>query len=415
MSAGIETEGRSRAGTSTIAGGKIQIVDLNAIQTRLGPKWPKMAALVHKYFETAIKSELSPGDNFCQRGELEYLITFPNVTLAEARLKCLAISQCVCERLFGKDGEELVIRSLTAPLDSFDFHDAEDRERAATFLENQGEESLCARGGENPNNPARRVLSLSLGDEYRHQLCAGQPAFVYRPFWDSQKLVLLSYLAQPLPETCPPYVRFHAPATAFPLEPAQCELDILCLRAAQARIQAVKNGGGRLLIAVPLHFTTLCRPRYWRSYCNAASSMPAENLVDLLFLLHGIDSGVPNVRLNQELPKLVSLTRRIFCLAEEVGQIQRQFHNTGVQAIGIAARAGEPERALIERLHRLHAATRTSGAETFLLGASRRSVVVNAIGAGIRYVEGPAMKAPTAEPRFAVAHNILDYYRLAAA
>ena len=169
-------------------------------------------------------------------------------------------------------------------------------------------------------------------------------------------------------------------------------------------------------MVVPLHFATLCRPRYWQSYRAAAASIPAGNLADLQFLLHGIDSGVPNLRLNQELPKLVALTKRIFCVAEEVGLIQRQFHNTGVQGIGIAARAGEPERALIERLHRLHAAAaRTSNAETFLLGAPKRSVVTNAIGAGIRFVEGPAMKAPTAEPRFAVAHNIFDYYRLAAA
>lgn len=413
MGAGTETETRSRA---TVAGGKIQLVDLNAIQQRLGPKWPKMAELVHKYFEAAITNELSTGDSFRQRGEMEYLVTFPDLTLAEARLKCLAIAKAVCARLFGNEGEEIVIRTLIAPLDCLNLREADDRSRADQALEDQGEESLCGREGEKPRDAPRKMLSLSLGDESGHQLCVSRPSFVYRPLWDSQRSVVLAYLAQPLPETCPPYVRFLAPATAIPVEPAQCELDILCLQAAQARVRAVKQAGGRLLIVVPLHFATLCRPRYWQSYRAAAASIPAGDLADLQFLLHGIDSGVPNLRLNQELPKLVALTKRIFCLAEEVGLIQRQFHNTGVQGIGIAARAGEPERALIERLHRLHAAAaRTSGAETFLLGAPKRSVVTNAIGAGIRFVEGPAMKAPTAEPRFAVAHNIFDYYRLAAA
>ena len=71
-----------------------------------------MSALVHKYFEAAIKSELGPNDAFCSRGELEYLVTFHNTPLAEARLMCVAIAQFACERLFGKDGEDLVVRTL---------------------------------------------------------------------------------------------------------------------------------------------------------------------------------------------------------------------------------------------------------------------------------------------------------------
>src|SRR4051812_19417768 len=108
------------AESALIAGAKIQVLDLHVIQTRLGDKWQKMSALVHKYFEAAIKRELGPGDVFCHRGELEYLVAFRNMPLSEARLKCMAISQFACERLFGKDGEELVVRSLTAPVDPAD-------------------------------------------------------------------------------------------------------------------------------------------------------------------------------------------------------------------------------------------------------------------------------------------------------
>ena len=399
--------------SALVAGAKIQVLDLQVIQQRLGGKWQKMSTLVHKYFEAAIRSELGPNDTFCHRGELEYLVAFHNTPLAEARLKCMAISQFACERLFGKDGEDLVVRALTAPLDSADLNSINAQTQMNQNLEERGEEVLCTRSGEKTKIPPRRIIGVSLGDERRHQICAENTPFVFRPFWDSEKQVLISYLAQPFPETCLPTVRFYGPAVAVPVEPAQSELDVLCLKAAHQRIQAVRRAGRRLLIAAPLHFTTLSRRRYWHLYRESVLSIPADDLADFLFVLHGIDEGVPNVRLTQELPKLATFARRVFCVAQSANQIQRQFHNTSVQAVGLVARSGEPERMLIARLQKLHAATRASGIESFLLGATKRSVVINAIGAGVRYIEGSGMRPPVAEPQFAVAHDLADYYRLA--
>ena len=365
-----------------------------------------MSALVHKYFEAAIKSELGPNDAFCSRGELEYLVTFHNTPLAEARLKCVAIAQFACERLFGKDGEDLVVRTLTAPIDATDFNSPAEQSLVDRLLEERGEESLCTRNGEKPKTPPRRMIGVSLGDQRRHQISADRMPFVFRPFWDSERQVLISYLAQPLPETCLPTIPFDGPATAVPIEPVQSELDCLCLKAACQRIQAVRQAGGRLLIATPLHFTTLGRQRYWFSYRELLSSMSQEELADVIFLLHGVGDGVPNVRLVQELPKLTGFARRIFCLAQNADRIKRQFHNTNIQALGLLVRSGEPERVLVERLQKLHEATHAFGKESFLLGAMKRSTVINAIGAGIRYIEGVSMRRAVAQPQFAIAQGL---------
>jgi hypothetical protein len=403
---------RLRTDSSPMAGGKIQVLDLKSIRDRLGSKWPRMSHLVHRYFEAAIKNELLPGDCFATGGELEYLVAFRDVSLAEARLKCLAISQFVCDRLFGKDAEELIVRNLIAPLDPTDLTFVDDVARANEMLEEHGEEVFCNHTGERPKSPPRRILSVSLGDERRHQMSATQPPFVYRPFWDSEKQVVLSYLAQPFPETCGVQTRFHVPAVALPLEPAQCELDMLCLMEARRRMRMIRGAGGRLLVFVPLHFQTMSRQRYWALYRDAISALASNELTDLRFLIYGIDAGVPNVRLIQELPKLSAYIRGIFCLCADAALVHRQFNNTGIQAVGLAARPGEPEHYFIERLGRLHAATRSAGIESFVLGVTRRSTVVNAIGAGVRYIEGGGMRTAVADPRFAVAQDIVDYYRL---
>lgn len=403
---------QQQADCSPMAGGKIQVLDLKSIRDRLGSKWPRMSNLVHRYFEAAIKNELSPGDSFATGDELEYLVAFRNTSLAEARLKCLAISQFVCDRLFGKDAQELIVRNLIAPIDPTDLAFVDDVTRVNEMLEEHGDEVLCNRAGERSTLPPRRILSVSLGDERRHQISAAQPPFVYRPFWDSEKRVVLSYLAQPFPETCGFQTRFYVPAVALPLEPAQCELDLLCLMEAKRRVRTIRDVGGRLLVFVPLHFQTVSRQRYWGFYRNAISALAPDELIDLRFLIYGIDPGVPNVRLIQELPKLSAFSRGIFCLCADAALVHRQFNNTGIQAAGLAARPGEAEQNLIERLGRLHAATRSAGVESFVLGVTRRSTVVGAIGAGVRYIEGCGMRAALADPRFAVAQDIVDYYRL---
>ena len=89
--------------------------------------------------------------------------------------------------------------------------------------------------------------------------------------------------------------------------------------------------------------------------------MSQEELADVIFLLHGVGDGVPNVRLVQELPKLTGFARRIFCLAQNADRIKRQFHNTNIQALGLLVRSGEPERVLVERLQKLHEATHAFG------------------------------------------------------
>jgi hypothetical protein len=169
----------------------------------------------------------------------------------------------------------------------------------------------------------------------------------------------------------------------------------------------------RPLVALSAGYRSCPACEYWTQYREAISGAQSEDLTDLRFLIHGIDPGVPNVRLIQEFPKLSAFCRGVFCLSTEAALIQRQFYNTGIQGVGVVARPGEAETYLIERLGRLHAATRNSGLESFVLAASKPSTVVNAIGAGVRYIEGAGMRRAVADPRFAVAQDLLDYYRLA--
>ena len=51
-------------------------------------------------------------------------------------------------------------------------------------------------------------------------------------------------------------------------------------------------------------------------------------------------------------------------------------------------------------------------ARIFPAWRDKRSTVINAIGAGIRYIEGVSMRRAVAQPQFAIAQGLTDYCRM---
>jgi hypothetical protein len=143
--------------------------------------------------------------------------------------------------------------------------------------------------------------------------------------------------------------------------------------------------------------------------------VPPEHFRDIAFIVHGITPIVPNIRLTSELPKLKALSKQIYCLVEGAEGLAHQFRNTGIHAIGLTTRHDQEEREWVAKLNHLSREARASGFESFGFGAVRRSTAVNAVGAGVRYLEGKAVRPAVADPKYAFAHEIEDLYRLLAA
>jgi hypothetical protein len=397
--------------TQIVSASKIQMLGLAAIKERLGAKWERMSSLVHRYFEAAIEREMQPGDTFFHAGELTYLVLFRDATIAEAQLKCAAVIDDICRRLFGEEGEAISVRNLVAPIDALELTNAQDRLRLNAVLERDGRETVF--GNKTIRQPdAVQPLRVKAGSTLGgvHPVARDKPSFVYRPLWDTSRNVVLTYLCQPLPDTICANAAFSEPCTAIGGEDEQAALDMLVLRECLQRVSDLRRAGLRVLIAMPLHFTTLSRPRFWSRYSAAIDAGAPELLRDIAFMVHGFDAGVPNIRLVQEIPRLTRLSRHVFCLIDDEEGVGARFRNTGTYAIGLALSPGRSERAWIKRMSLLMREARGNALEVFTLGAASRSIAINAIGAGIRYLEGSSVRTAVADPRHAFAHKIEDLY-----
>lgn len=398
-----------------VSGGKIHVLGLEAIKTRLGDKWGRMSELVHRYFEAAIRREMAPGDSFAHTSELSYLVLFRGATIAEAQLKCSVVAKEVCKRLFGEDDKDVSVRSLTLPVDDIDLDVVITRESLDELLEKEGNETLFRVGAdiesEALDSTAPFRVRLDKHSDHIHSLPRDRPSFLYRPIWDSVRGVVLTYLCQALPATAYSAMTFSDLCVAAEGEEEQAEIDILALKDSLRRAKQLRNDGLRVQFAVPIHFNTLARSRLWREYSTVRHRVASEILKDFAFFIHGIEESVPNIRLVDELPKLSTLSKHLFCLIEEPHSVARQFRNTGISAVGLCYRKGSPERTWMNKLASLSKIARDGGLETFALGSMQRSVAVSAIGAGARYVEGGGVRRPVADPKFVYVHNVESLYQ----
>ena len=404
--------------TSPVASaGKIHLLDLGALKARLGNKWTRMAQHVQMFFEAAIRRALGPGDTFCAHEELSYLVMFRDLTPAEAELKCIAISEEVCRRLFGANGEHVSLRNLVAHVGLASAPSGPAARVALnSVLERDGKEVLVARGGE-PENEPHSIPAIDLrwalggGQFKRQRISLDEIGFVYRPLWDLTNQVVLTYLCQPIAASVP---QDKAGPMEFWLaegEEEQARLDLYILRECLERARRLRGEGLRIVLAVPVHFATISRTRSWRQYHDLLGQAPEAVRRDVAFVILGVDHGVPHVRLAQEIPKLSRMCYRVFCVVDRCDSVNSRFAKTGAHGVGAVLGAKDDDLQCAAQLKEVAQEAHSAAIDAFVLGLRSTSTTLLAMHAGIRYLEGSAVRPIVDDPRHGFAHGLEDLYR----
>ena len=193
-------------------------------------------------------------------------------------------------------------------------------------------------------------------------------------------------------------------------EDKQAARDRAVLRECASRTHELHRSGLRIMSGVSVALDTLSHSRLWASYSKDLQAMSPDIFRDLAFFVTGIGSGVPNIRLAQELPKLKRAARQIFCLVEDRGYIGTRFARTGTHAIGIALSLSETEAFSMSRIRELAQQGSDAALATFVLGVRSTSIMLFAIGQGVRYLEGAVIRPAVSDPRHAFAQSLEYVY-----
>ena len=97
---------------------KIQLVDLDAIKAELGERWQVIGDKVREVTERTIRRRLAPEDAYVAFDGDSYLLVFANLTEPQARIKAMAISNEIRQRMTGDFNlvERYWVRAFVADL-----------------------------------------------------------------------------------------------------------------------------------------------------------------------------------------------------------------------------------------------------------------------------------------------------------
>lgn len=385
--------------------GKLHLLDLTGIKSRMGERWERTSNLVERFFDGAIRRNLGPGDTFMRLDELSYILLLRDLSPQEAKVKCSAICEELSERLFGNQVHSASLRALVASLTSNAIPDDAPAEAFDEILERDGSETIVRIG------PAPAGANAASSERYDESNEPAPLKFKHRPIWDTTANVVVSYLCQ-IDGVPPPSNDLPGTVLAGP-ETRQANIDCAVLRECATRMQTVHRRGFRLIAGATVALDTLSYSRFWMQYSDELQKIPPALSRDFTFFVTGIDHGIPNIRLAQVLPKLSKYSRGVFCVLSDRGYVGTRFSRTAAHAIGIDLSGGNAETVSANRITELSQQAASAGLAAFVLGIPSTSILLHAMSHGIRYLEGPVIRPAVPEPRFAFAQSLGDIYACA--
>lgn len=432
--------------TPSLQASRLNIIGLTRVKEHFGDEWKRVADRADRISRNVIERHLDPGDIYATWGVDTYITVFARLSEQEARVKCYLIGNEIVRTLLGEDASEFlevktavsrvdgsidlrtigslqqmfegaeVISPLAPPHDASasvpavaavpapaatpkDMAAALAAETGHTFVPIEREKRAHAPiSAESQNAPAADVL-------------AGID-FVFRPMWDPTRNVIATY-------RCIPQVRLSdvngaagdASLAVAGDADAMARLDGMTIARVKSDLKAMAADGRRLIIAMPLHFETICsgaqRRRITAELGAIAESMKQYLVIEIV----GVPTGFLKSRLMEVIAPLRMYCRAV-SLQVAIGTIDfTPVRGTGISAVGAdIADLAKSEAVVMQQLSRFQRSAEKAEVVTFLHGAQSRSLVAAAVGAGFHYVDGDGVAATLSRPERIVPFQLADLY-----
>ncbi len=363
-----------------------RMVGLAEVEARLADRWPALAEKVHATACSVIQRHLVRGDVFDQHGDDGYLVLFATLGPDEAEFKSRIIAREIVERLLG-EGEtaSLNIATHCAAIPAQALADGDVEFVLGRAL--QAVETTAA--------PAPGVAAAHVAD-------AEVALHGYSPVWDTRQMTLLHFRAH----AAQPWAEFDDRMR----EVEAYKTDIALVRAVVIDLQGLAAEGRRLPVTVAIEHSSLAVNSQRASLIQALAAIPgaARKILTLEigvptdgFWTYGCKSLLEMCR-----PLGVGLAARV-----RLDEPQAMPQASGLKSVATDL-DGSPRReaASLRLLTGFGGLARAQGHECAAYGLKSRALVLGAIGAGFRYVSGPAVHPDVSGLATALRFEPIDLY-----
>lgn len=396
-----------------------RMVGLAEVQAKLADRWPQVSEKVHLIAQNTISKHLVRGDVFERLGDDGYLVLFAGLGSAEAEFKSRVIANEIARHLLGdSEAAGIHVTSHCAMI-------------SAVALASDGEAALSqALEPQSPQTrPAAEQGVAAADDDRSHSMRLPRPidaptakeglrptpcapivgaaegrTHAYSPIWDVAQMTLLRFRAVGLGLAAANEAGRGEELEGF-------RLDLALIRAVGADLLELVDSGRRLPVTIALRHTSLCAATQRAELHRALAETPPalRKLITLEICAPQEVFWTYACKAFFEATHPLGVGWSAAVELERTNAIPRgaaQLRSVGAL---LAGRPGEDAQSM-----RLMAAFGARARELGLIcaayGLESRALVLAAIGAGFRFLAGPAIHADITHLKNAVKFKPLDLY-----
>lgn len=409
----------------SLSASRLQFLNLHDLIVRNNVDPEVFLSKAEKIIKSVIDDNLSEADSFVHYDVGAYGFLFPGLTLMAAELKCSVIADQVVRLLAKKDStfsaleieqttkkfdvESLASRGVyswhkaravtTSRQDADQRPDVQRKRKLATQAFKQMTPRTQTDGNGSSHEPDLRWLEDQDSTLSQKLLPEGIDT-IYRMVWNVNKKFLTAYSAHPVLRSANGKILTGSPVLERDVgHAALAQLDRFVQDEAVRKLSHLVDAGKRVLLILPVHFSTVDRHAYLAPYLQRISALRKEKKKLLVLELLDTPQDLPSLRIKDTIAQIRHTVRSVLVRVPPDVPRLTLFSEAEVHAVGFDwLDEPVPEKTLMMKMERFVERAEKAGLQTFIYGLTTLSMATKAVSAGFDYIEGDVVRQPVDTP-----------------
>lgn len=397
------------ASPELLARGCVNVIGIEPVQEKLGPRWARMQEHIHDRVEKYIVRHLSASEYHCKVSDAQYIISMPGENAHSAQLRCFRILEEILTTLLGRFTlDQIKIRAIVGAEGEFLLSktvDAGALARAAaaarlTKAEPAQENNVVAF-----SPPTRSTITVGERELYLQ--------FEFRPVWDLRREAITSFAMNTAVETEQSRASGVGRINRSQLTDEEtAAVDIAASEHGRDILNYLLGRQTQFILHLPCGYETLANSRTRQRFLETVKRLSPELRRYVAFELTDLPVGIPQSRISTLVAILKPFGRGVLAKVRPNRSELLTFHGCGLGGLTLDLQELDlREDEMFERIALFRDLGHLACDRLIAYGVTTRSLAIACWALGLTHMSGSAVAPVVAIPRQMHRFSARDLYR----
>ncbi|HEY5238602.1 MAG TPA: hypothetical protein VIJ62_09500 [Rhizomicrobium sp.] len=397
------------ANPELLARGCVNVVGIEPVQEKLGPRWDRMKEHIYERVEKYIARHLTASEYHCRVSDAQYIISMPEENAHSAQLRCFRILEEILTTLLGRFTlEQIKIKAITGTEGEFLIARLVD---TAALAKSAAMASAAKPGIVQENNvvafaPPTRA-TITVGEKELHL------QFEFHPVWDLHREAITSFALYTAVETEQSRASGANKIPRAQLLPEELSaIDIAASEHGRDILNYLLGRQTQFILHLPCGYETLANSRSRQRFLETVKRLSPELRRYVAYELVDLPIGIPQSRISSLVAMLKPFGRGVLASVRPTRAELLTFHGCGLGGLTLDLEALDlREDEMFERIGLFRDLGHMTCDRLIAQGVNTRSLAIACWALGLTHMSGSSVEPPVAIPRRMHRFNARDLYR----